>query len=118
LAHSPRPPCTRCRARRRQRRRKTTTSEVGPAYPVEECRQIEEEDEDDGDEKNDWGLETAEKPGETYHSKDLADIVTNAWVHGPAHRDNLAAIILAERKAPVYHAVGVGAVSTSYVAFT
>lgn len=40
---------------------------------------------------------TAEKPGDTYHCENLADIVVDGGVHRPAHLDDLAAVILFAR---------------------
>lgn len=41
---------------------------------------------------------TAEKPGETYHCENLADIVVNGGVHQSAHLDHLAVILFARGK--------------------
>ena len=58
--------------------------------------------------KTEMRKKTAEEQEETYHCKDLAHVVVNAGVHGPAHRDNLSVIILAGRKVSVHNAVGTG----------
>lgn len=41
---------------------------------------------------------TAEKPGETYHCENLADIVVDGGVHRPALLDDLAVILFARGK--------------------
>lgn len=61
---------------------------------------------------------TAEKPGETYHCENLADIVVNGGVHQSAHLDHLAVILFARGKVLENDVHAPVSVCSSYVAST